>query len=71
MFQQTSKNHESGLKSKVQQSFLSHFKVFGCLIKLLKLIVKCGENEGKKLPKSVQIKTGYQILHQGILIMSY
>ena len=64
----------SGLKNEAQPSFfLTHFEVFGylmkhcfeCLIKLLKLIVKCGENKGIKSPKSMQIKTGYQKLIHG------
>ena len=58
----------SGLKNEAQPSFfLTHFKVFGhlmkhsfeCLIWFLKLIVKCTENEGINSPKFTQIKTGY------------
>ena len=46
-----------------------------CLIKLLNLIVKCGESEGVKLSKSVQIKTSYPNLLYGndflYVVMNY
>ena len=49
---------------------LTHFKVFRflikhsfkCLIELLKLIVKCGEDKGIKPPKAMQTKTDFFVL---------
>ena len=38
---------------------------FVCLIYLLKLITECGESEGIKSPKSMQIYTGYLNLFRG------
>ena len=50
------------------ESFLTYFEVFGylmktlfqVLIKLLKLIIIYRENEGKNMPKSMQVNVGFQ-----------
>ena len=59
---------------KVFEYLMEH--CFECLIKLLKLIIKCGENEGVKSPKFMQIMAGYQNLLHGsdflcVLVMNY
>ena len=64
----------SGLKNKAQLSFLTHFKVFGdlmkhclCLIQLLKLIVKCGENERIKLPNLCNLRQDMKISFTAVI----
>ena len=64
---------EKWLENKAQLRFLTHYEVFECkmkhsmnrLIKLLKLTIKCRENEGIKQSKSMQVKTGNPNLYPG------
>ena len=68
VFYQISKHGEVGWKMRRSRVFLTDFKVFEylmehsfkCSIQLLKLIIKCGENEGKNCQNLRGLKPGIQ-----------